>query len=236
MIKTLHCHKLIATRLQRALREATAHNTRRWTTNSRTLVNSMARDERSFFGVRALEAGFSGGIVQARQIPRQSSMMRNQRLSQKRLSRSSGLQSRPRVLSPTTGSQLQRSSIASIDLGELHNLQSLNATKAQEELFTPEDRRRSVYGCSDDRESLLAAFAQQLHQPSTPTLSPTKLDKPLPRPPGILSRSHDQTPLSTKTTILTVRAQTTAIVAAAILVKSIASITAVVAANSRRLA
>jgi hypothetical protein len=179
--------------LQQALLEATARNTCRWTTNSRTLVNSMARDERSLFGIRALEAGYNGGIVQARQVPRQSSMMRSQRLSQQRLSRSLGLYSRPRVLSPTIGSRLQRSSVNLVDVGELQNLQSINA---REESSIPPRQDQLTYSSYDDREPLLAMSGQQPHLSSIPPFSQPDLEKPLPRPPGLLRGSQATTHLS----------------------------------------
>lgn len=145
--------------------------TRRWTMNSRTLINSIHGDDSNLFGIRALEAGYNGGIVQARSIPRQSSFMRMNRLSQIQKTRSTSNMERLRLVSPAARPPLQIGSpILSVDLGNLEMLQAINAEKSQVNTANDsDDRRQSFYGPSSIRASALEDFAKQLHDPANIT-------------------------------------------------------------------
>jgi len=157
--------------------------TRRWTMNSRTLINSMHGDDSNLFGIRALEAGYNGGIVQARSIPRQSSFMRMNRLSQIRKTRCTSNTERLRLVSPAARPPLQtRSPIISVDLGNLELLQAINAEESQVNTAgDSDDRRQSFYGPSSIRASALGDFAKQLHEPATTTAESHDPDQVTPR-------------------------------------------------------
>jgi hypothetical protein len=142
------------------------------------------RDEGQLFGIRALEAGFNGGIVQSRHIPRQSSLMRHNRLSRTHSSYTSRSMPRPLALSPVTRPPRHlRSPILSIDLGELQNLQEINACDGQ---VDPEaQRRQSIYNAADERSRLL-----DISEPSTRPPATFTVDDPIEsaRHPSSLAR------------------------------------------------
>lgn len=160
--------------------------TRQWTMNSRTLMNSMYGDDSSLFGIRALEAGYNGGIVQARSIPRQSSLMRLNRLSQTRNQQFSRQpQERPRLLSPAVRVLLHpQSPILPIDLGNMVNMQAMNAENNHINIEQEDARRSSLYAPSEVRAPVLESFAQQLHHLSTDNTEadglPKETSAPLP--------------------------------------------------------
>jgi len=143
-----------------------ARRIRRWITHSRTLEDNLARDEGQLFGIRALEAGFNGGIVQSRHIPRQSSLMRHNRLSRTRSSYTSRSMPRPLALSPVTRPpRYHQSPILSIDLGDLQNLREINACDGQEDVIPEGQHRQSIYSTANERTRLLSNSYSQPGEP-----------------------------------------------------------------------
>jgi len=136
--------------------------------------------------------------VQFRHIPRQSSLMRHNRLSRTLSSYTSRSMPRPLALSPVTRPPRHlQSPILSIDLGELRNLQEINACDGQADAASEEQRRQSIYSAADERSRLMdiseprlqPAMIQDQHEhPLDPTRhqsSLLRMSKSLRSAPGL---------------------------------------------------
>ena len=75
---------------------------------------------------------------------------------------------RPLALSPVTRPPRHlQSPILSIDLGELQNLQEINACDGQEDVAAEGQRRQSIYSATDERSRALDNSDPQPRQPAT---------------------------------------------------------------------
>jgi len=91
--------------------------------------------------------------------------MRHNRLSRSRSSYTARSMPRPLALSPVTRPPWHRQSpILSIDLGNLQNLQEINACDGQEDVFSESQRRLSIYSAANERTRLLDSSYPQVQQ------------------------------------------------------------------------